>query len=323
MQRYLDQLIADMKHEAKNLPQKPCYDIPPEAEGIEYVIEWENAIAKPMHEWTGIAKDRFPPSEKLTDQQLVAMVDEILKLWEAYNFYADLPANLPARIAYKVLVDSFDKPVSWISEGRTHIEFCDYEPDNCPFPDVFCMCKNIGEEADHKRLSISDESVSELAMTEKEINEMINDSEMEIPAKYRELVRNIAENNDVGFVCFVNPDTGEMEDAMPEWLEDPESLEDAADRDWEEMYTFEKWERVITIDPPESHESFRIMEDFTDYRVTGKLQQLLFDALSRPKPFRNFKNLIDQSEYRQQWFDYKQKRLEERAWTLMSKGLRE
>ncbi len=202
-----------------------------------------------------------------------------------------------------------------------HIEFCDYEPDNCPFPDVFCRCKNIGEETYLKGLSISDESVSELAMTEKQINDMVNDSEIKIPEKYRELVKNIAENNDIGFVCFVNPDTVEVEEAMPEWLEDPGLLEDAADREWEEMYTFENWERIITIDPPEPHESFRIMEDFTDYRVTGKLQQLLSDALSKPKPFRNFKNLIDQSEYRQEWFDYKQKMLEERVWTFLSEDL--
>lgn len=40
MQNYLEQLIGDMRQAAKNLPPKPYYDIPPEAEGIEYVIEW-------------------------------------------------------------------------------------------------------------------------------------------------------------------------------------------------------------------------------------------------------------------------------------------
>jgi hypothetical protein len=43
-----------MRQAAKNLPAKPYYDIPPEAEGIEYVIEWEKAIPKPMQEWFGI-----------------------------------------------------------------------------------------------------------------------------------------------------------------------------------------------------------------------------------------------------------------------------
>lgn len=69
------------------------------------------------------------------------MVDEILKLWDAYNFCAELPENLPDEIAYKVLVDHFDKPVEWVSEGTLHIEFCDYDPERCPFPKNFVRVK--------------------------------------------------------------------------------------------------------------------------------------------------------------------------------------
>jgi hypothetical protein len=41
----------------KKLPAGLFYDIPPEAEGIEYVIERENAVAKPMQEWFGINRE--------------------------------------------------------------------------------------------------------------------------------------------------------------------------------------------------------------------------------------------------------------------------
>jgi hypothetical protein len=473
MQHYLAQLITDMRQAAENLPPKPYYEIPPEAEGIEYVIEWENATEKPMHEWIGIPKENFPPLEKLSDDELALMVNEIRNLWAAYNFHADLPENLPAKIAYKLLVDYFDKPVAWISEGTLHIEFCDYEPENCPFPEEFCMCKEFAQETDGHGSTISGDNRAEIAMLEKEIKEIENKSETEflpqqemvryveqlledmqaitdkmnsaeripditeirssqsirelvqnpfvtldelsgikyeqlpehiamdglqtrkvlrsmlqmldafnlkvyypeqapheikyealrenwdtlyikhlpysgddidlctgdpqtcpfgefcecgrplefhmwdVPEKYREVVKKIAENNNCGYVCFYNPDTGEMEEAMPEWLEDPGELEDAADQKWDEMYTFENWEHLITIEPPESHESFRIMEDFAEYKVSGKFQQQLFDALSNRKPFRNFKNLIDESEYRQDWFAYKQMRLEERAWSFL------
>ena len=37
-----------------------------------------------------------------------------------------------------------------------------------------------------------------------------------------------------------------------------------------------------------------------------ELQKRLFQALNRPKPFRNFKWIIDNSgEFRQKWFDHK------------------
>jgi hypothetical protein len=179
MQQYIQQLIADMRQAAVNLPAKPYYDIPPEAEGIEYVIEWENATAKPMKEWIGIAKEHFPPPDKLTDDELAVMVDEILKLWAAYNFYTDFPENLPVRIAYKVLVDFFDKPVAWVSQGNSHIEFCDYDPNNCPFPAAFCRCKDFADETDEPGGGMQTENAGEISVLDKEIKEIEVKSEDE------------------------------------------------------------------------------------------------------------------------------------------------
>ncbi|MCK9269424.1 MAG: hypothetical protein WC271_09930 [Bacteroidales bacterium] len=148
MHHYLTQLIADMRQAAKDLPPKPYYDIPPEAEGIEYVIEWENAKPKPMQEWFGIAKENFPPAQRLSHDELKLMVDEILKLWEAYNYEVELPEGLPSNVAYKVLVGFFDKPIEWVSQGTMYLELCDYEPENCPFPKEFCKCKDFNNECD-------------------------------------------------------------------------------------------------------------------------------------------------------------------------------
>ncbi len=167
MQNYLNQLIDDMRQAAKNLPTKPYYDIPPEAEGIEYVIEWENAKDKPMHQWFGIAKEKFPPPEKLTTQQQTLMVDEMLKLWQAYSFWPDLPENLPADIAYKMLVDFLDKPIAWVSEGDLLINLCDVDPENCPFTEKFCMCKDLDDEMDD--FDFRHDNAGEIAMLDKEI----------------------------------------------------------------------------------------------------------------------------------------------------------
>lgn len=167
MQSYLTHLIADMRRAAKNLPAKPYYDIPPEAEGIEYVIEWENAESKPMQEWFGIAKENFPPADKLTGEQTALMVKELLRLWEAYHFYPNLPENLPAKYAYKVLVDFMDKPIAWVSEGEGFVELCDYDPQTCPFPKEFCWCKDF--EDDHADGSFRTDNAAEIAILDKEI----------------------------------------------------------------------------------------------------------------------------------------------------------
>lgn len=170
MQNYLQHLIADMRRAARNLPVKPYYDIPPEAEGIAYVIEWENAEAKPMQEWFGIAKENFPPAEKLTDEQITLMVDELLRLWEAYRFYPNLPENLPAKIAYKVLVDFLEKDIAWVSEGEGFVELCDYDPQTCPFPREFCWCKDLEDEEGDQVLR--QDNAAEIALLDKEISEI-------------------------------------------------------------------------------------------------------------------------------------------------------
>lgn len=187
MQNYIPQLIEDIKKAAKNLPVKPYYDIPPEAEGIEYVIEWENAEPKPMQEWFGIDKANFPPAGKLTKDELELLVQEIIKLWNAYNFDAVLPENLPADIAYTILVNYFDKPVAWVSEGIINIEFCDYEPENCPFTEEYCMCKDFVNDIDDDSDNIyfSGTNAVEIAILDKELKEIFKKKTFEYITEHK------------------------------------------------------------------------------------------------------------------------------------------
>ena len=217
MQKYLNHLIADMRQAAKNLPEKPYYDIPPEAEGIEYVIEWENAEPKPMQEWFGIARENFPPPEKLTTEQLTKMVDEILKLWEAYNFEAMLPDGLPVDVAYKVLTDFFDKPVAWVSEGTSLINFCDADPEHCPFPEEFCQCKDFDNEMDED--DFRHDNAGEIAVLDMEIKSIEAKSADEfLPKKNMErYVEQLLSDLEAAAKMFAQPeiipDTPEMRGA--------------------------------------------------------------------------------------------------------------
>jgi hypothetical protein len=53
-------------------------------------------------------------------------------------------------------------------------------------------------------------------------------------------------------------------------------------------------------------ESFRIMEQFAESVKERTLQNRLFNSLNRPKPFRHFKDIIDNSgENRDEWFEFK------------------
>lgn len=73
-------------------------------------------------------------------------------------------------------------------------------------------------------------------------------------------------------------------------------------------YNFQnrKWQNsYIRIQKMNSNQSFRVMEAFLENIKSESLREKLDNALRVSKPFRNFKYLIDNSDYRQNWFDFK------------------
>jgi len=147
------------------------------------------------------------------------------------------------------------------------------------------------------------------------------DDTVEIPEKYRELVRKTAESIDCGMICFINPETLEMED-VPKTLLDECFVfdEDEEDTEGDSAMNLEhkKWEKCINVEPPESRESFRIMELFIAEVDDPKLGSRLENALRNRSPFANFKYVIEGSQYRKEWFAFKQQKLEEYVWRELS-----
>ena len=53
------------------------------------------------------------------------------------------------------------------------------------------------------------------------------------------------------------------------------------------------------------------------------LQNKLISALNNRRPFANFKVLVENSEYREQWFEFRQKAYELHVWDLIKVDLEE
>jgi hypothetical protein len=124
-----------------------------------------------------------------------------------------------------------------------------------------------------------------------------------------EQIKEIAENLDMGMRCFYHLKTGEIE-AAPNFLEGDWIAQDA--EPWQEVLDKldENWGDFFEFEKMTSHESFDIMADFAETVDNQNLQDKLFKALNKFKPFRNFKWEIDNSgEYRQKWFEYKNQKL--------------
>ena len=148
------------------------------------------------------------------------------------------------------------------------------------------------------------------------------EDEIEVPEKYLKAVNEIAQGLEAGFLCILNMDTLEVEDLPHGMLMDPEEYELTTGFRFEEAdFKYPSWKNTLTFEPLESHDSFKIMQKFTERMEDKKLQAKLIHALNNRKPFANFKYHIDNSEYRQEWFDFRKRCLEIHVKELLSMEL--
>ena len=118
-----------------------------------------------------------------------------------------------------------------------------------------------------------------------------------------EQIKEIAELLDCGMTCFYHLPTGKI-DYHPDSEDpnfDPEPWKDITDKiknDWDNYERFEKMD---------SNEGYRVMENFARSLEDSGFKNKLLEGLSKPKPFWNFKSLVDWSDYRQEWFYFKGK----------------
>lgn len=144
MNNYITQLITDMHQAAKRVPQSP---IPEGKFDPDYQDMLEASPDFPMSHWFGLAKEQFPASDRLTAEELELMATEFERLWATYSFVPEFPIGLPAKRRYELMRDYLDYPCQhWPGGWVHHFEFCDYEPENCPFGEKFCKCKDFGDE---------------------------------------------------------------------------------------------------------------------------------------------------------------------------------
>ena len=140
----------------------------------------------------------------------------------------------------------------------------------------------------------------------------------EIPEKYKKAVAEMADSLLTGLVCFFNPETLEIEFIPKDLAYDPEEYEMVTGETLESAgLKHEDWPKCIDIEAMESSEAYLMMENFTDEIGDDDLRNQLLNALDRRKPFANFKHIVENSTYRQQWFDFRQKSYEESVWNTI------
>ncbi|MCF6168363.1 UPF0158 family protein [Lutibacter sp.] len=123
------------------------------------------------------------------------------------------------------------------------------------------------------------------------------------------IIREFAQELDCGNDCYYNLKNNEII-AIPNFsqIADETEFKEVFQAD---LTRVEKQKAdLIKFEVLESFESFKIMERFVEQLTDQKLQSELENVLASKKPFQNFKYVIDNSEFRKDWFEFKQSVLE-------------
>ena len=123
-------------------------------------------------------------------------------------------------------------------------------------------------------------------------------------------IEEISSDLEMGFKVCIHKTTGEILSFPDEMRMDIDTDEDAFVEDREKYEN--NSDDYIKINTMDSTKSFEIMESFTEQVSDKGLQAKLYDALSKNRPFRRFKDIIDDEDnYRESWFEYKNKKYNE------------
>ncbi|GEM_PF-851249 len=112
MDKYLEQLLADIKYATENVAW-PYASSEKEAVSLaDWISDEEEEKTAPriqLEVWTGIQQSQFPPENLLSDKQIDLLYKALEEMLRAYNYYATFIFTLPTRIRYEVVRTNFSQ----------------------------------------------------------------------------------------------------------------------------------------------------------------------------------------------------------------------
>jgi len=166
MQKYINQLLGDIEDvirarwrehpphfytagipdpyliKPKGILDKPVKEISFEKQMEDVEMYKHGEAAQTMFDHFRFSFELFPPISILSKSQADALTNAILRMWAAFNYTAAFPANTPSIILYPILCKQMEEPKMLLNNGIIGIEFCEYNPQTCPFG-TYCNCGDL------------------------------------------------------------------------------------------------------------------------------------------------------------------------------------
>jgi hypothetical protein len=199
MQRYIEQLIEDIRTAATHAPPDPFDDPDLEKEDM-FMLEMEESekfVEGPYEllcDVVGIPLKALPAPERLSIEQIILLNDELEILLNAYNYYPEYPENVPEVMLYNAYLQVWESEVSRVRFGHFIIGFCDGDDEeNCMFPGFCSHCSDD--------VLLQDEiSLNEFDIPARDLSDKENNIEADFDQIKEDFLNNKTFRDDEGFI---------------------------------------------------------------------------------------------------------------------------
>lgn len=154
MQNYINQLIENLKeiaHKHKLLDvviDEPVNDNETFQQHIEDVENYIAGKTQPISIITGVKLEELPPVEMLSEVQKEQLSKQLEKFLLQFRFVLEFPPQYPLANRYAFIRKFCSEERTLMKFGMCHIEFCNYDKKNCPFPEHCKCCYEFESEGD-------------------------------------------------------------------------------------------------------------------------------------------------------------------------------
>lgn len=185
MEKYVKQLIADLKTAADKEIKTTYYEVPPHLKEMLHIAELAQVEFKPLSEWTGIDIEAFPEVISLNGNQIKRINSAIWEVLNSLNVeIVDLPENLPEELIYEIISCNWDYPIQYLPLSGFDLELCSGDSQTCVYG-KYCECSNY--------LLV-----------------------YKIPDKISDSIKIVAQMIEDGKFCSMNKETGEIKEIATE-----------------------------------------------------------------------------------------------------------
>lgn len=154
------------------------------------------------------------------------------------------------------------------------------------------------------------------------INSLDNSIDEEIINKYKDTIPQIVQAIEDGFVCYLNPETLEIEQVSADAIFDQEEFEEQHDDMLDEYdLNYMKWARYIKFEPLDTESIYRLIEDFINEMDDENLASELENELLQQKSYSRIIKKIESAVNMDMWQNFRRNATENYVRNLLYEAM--